>query len=150
MLFLFLKNIGIQDYKSMNKVLNIDSNIDYIASLVVGHLIPELYEDEVYLWEIVSVLRYLSTQNSEIESNINLVEHDAEFVKKVMIAAVGQILILPGIETFLTGWPLEGDWEPRRLTISVSDIMETIRLQLDQLGREPVALEIAFFRGVES
>ena len=67
-----------------------------------------------------------------------------------MIAAVGQILILPGIETFLTGWPLEGDWEPRRLTISVSDIMETIRLQLDQLGREPVALEIAFFRGVES
>lgn len=126
-----------------------DYDIKYVASLVVAQLTPELYEDEVYLWEIASVMRYIASQDSKLAFVIDLIEHDAEFIKKVTMAVVGQILMLPGIETHFTGWPFDGDWQPRRATMPANDIIETIRTQLEQLGREPVTLEIAFFRGVE-
>lgn len=127
-----------------------DVDKKWLVLLVVQYLTPEIYKDEVYLWEIASVLGYLASRDPTVASVLGQSEHDAEFMKSFLIEATRQILALPGVETFFTGWPLEGDWKPHRITMPAEAIIESIQEQLDQLGREPVALEIAFFSGVES
>lgn len=127
-----------------------EEDAEYAAAVVVGELIPELYEDEVYVWEIAAVLRRLAMQDAAIAAVVDRYAHDAAgFVREVTLAAVGRIVALPGVETFFTGWPLDGDWQPRRATMPAGEVVGAVRGQWERLGREPVALEIAFFRGVE-
>src|SRR6476469_2019905 len=123
-------------------------DVDNLASLVVSHLGSQIYEDEVYIWEIASVMRFLAMEDAAVASLVRQAENEG-FVKEVILAVVRQIRVLPGVETYFTGWPFDGDWEPRRSTMSMDGIIESIRMQLDRLGREPDQLEIAFFRGVE-
>ncbi len=84
---------------------------EFAASAVVGELAPELYEDEVYLWEVASVLRRLAARDPRVAA---VLERGPAAVAEVTLAAVAKIVALPGVETFFTGWPLEGDWLPRR------------------------------------
>ena len=80
-----------------------EPNILQIASLIVERLKPELYEDMEYVCAIPSALHRLPNDNPKFAHFPDLIEQDAEFVKQVTIAAVEQIVRLPGIKTYFIG-----------------------------------------------
>lgn len=80
-----------------------DPDILHIASLLVERLKTELYEDMEYVCAISSALHRLPNDNPEFAPFADRLEQDAEFVKQVTLAAVDQIVRLPGMETYFLG-----------------------------------------------